>query len=163
MIWVDYAILTIVGVSALISLVRGFVREAISLATLLLAVWVASQFSSHVAELLVGKISVPSVRIGVAFGILFVVTLLAGGLVNYLAGMLVSKTGMSGTDRMLGLLFGILRGAAIVTLLVLVAGLTPLPKDPWWHQSQFLVHFQTLALWLRGLLPPDIANHFSSI
>jgi len=163
MIWVDYGILTIVGVSALISLVRGFVREAISLAALLLAVWVASQFSSHVAQLLEGKISVPSVRVGVAFGILFVVTLLAGGLVNYLAGMLVNKAGMSGTDRMLGLLFGILRGVAIVTLLVLVAGLTPLPKDPWWHESQFLGHFQTLALWLRGLLPPDIANHFSSI
>lgn len=161
MIWVDYAILGIIGISALISLVRGFVREAISLATLLLAFWVATQFSAHVGAMLAGKISVPSVRIGVAFGLLFVLTLFAGGLVNYLAGLLVRKTGLSGTDRMLGLLFGILRGAAIVTLLVLAAGLTPLPKDPWWHSSQFIMHFQAGAVWLRSHLPPDIASHFS--
>lgn len=161
MIWVDYAILGIVGISALISLLRGFVREAISLATLLIAFWVATQFSAHVGEMLSGKISVPSVRIGVAFGLLFVLTLFAGGLVNYLAGLLVRKTGLSGTDRMLGLVFGILRGGAIVTLLVLAAGLTPLPKDPWWHESQFIKHFQVPAVWLLGHLPPDIASHFS--
>ena len=62
---------------------------------------------------------------------------------------------------MLGLLFGILRGGAIVTLLILAAGLTPLPKDPWWHDSQFIMHFQELAVWLRTQLPPDIASHFS--
>ncbi len=161
MIWVDYAILGIIGISALVSLVRGFVREAISLASLLLAFWVATQFSTQVGEMLSGKISVPSVRVGVAFGLLFVFTLFAGGLVNYLAGLLVRKTGLSGTDRMLGLLFGILRGGAIVTLLVLAAGLTPLPKDPWWHASQFITHFQELAVWLRTQLPPDIASHFS--
>lgn len=161
MIWVDYAILGIIGISALVSLVRGFVREAISLASLVIAFWVATQFSAHVGDLLAGKISVPSVRVAVAFGLLFVLTLFLGGLVNYLAGLLVSKTGLSGTDRMLGLLFGILRGAAIVTLLVLAAGLTPLPKDPWWHDSQFIGHFQELAVRLRGLLPPDFASHFS--
>jgi membrane protein required for colicin V production len=159
--WADYTILTIIGLSALISLVRGFVREAISLATLLAAFWAAAQFSPHVAALLVNKITVPSVRLGVAFGIVFVATMLAGGLVNYLAGLLVRKTGLSGTDRMLGLLFGILRGAAIVTLLVLVAGMTPLPKDPWWHESQLLAHFQALALMVRDLLPPDMAHKFS--
>ncbi len=161
MIWVDYAILGIIGISALVSLVRGFVREAISLASLLLAFWVATQFSAHVGDMLSSKISVPSVRVGVAFGLLFVITLFAGGLVNYLAGLVVHKTGLSGTDRMLGLLFGILRGGAIVTLLVLAAGLTPLPKDPWWHDSQFIMHFQELAVWLRTQLPPDIASHFS--
>lgn len=161
MIWVDYAILGVIGISALISLVRGFVREAISLASLVLAFWVATQFSAHVGEMLSGKISVPSVRVGVAFGLLFVLTLFAGGLVNYLAGLVVRKTGLSGTDRVLGLLFGILRGGAIVTLLILAAGLTPLPKDPWWHDSQFIMHFQELAVWLRTQLPPDIASHFS--
>lgn len=159
--WADYAILAIIGVSAFISLLRGFVREAISLATLIAAFWVAAQFSPHVAELLVGKISVPSVRLGVAFGVLFVLTLLAGGLINYLAGLLVSKSGLSGTDRMLGLVFGILRGAAIVTLLILIAGATPLPKDPWWHESRFIGHFQSLALQMRGWLPKGIASHFS--
>ena len=135
--------------------------EAISLAALIAAVWVASRFASHVAGLMSDQISVPSVRQGVAFGILFVGTLLAGALVNYLAGLLVRKTGLSGTDRMLGVLFGIARGAAIVTLLVLGAGLTPLPKDPWWHQSQFIGHFQTLAEQVRGLLPPEMGQKFS--
>lgn len=160
MIWVDYAILGIIGLSALISVVRGFVREALSLAAWIAAFWVAFHFFERGAELLVPYISVPSVRLASAFLTLMVLTLLVGGVVNYLAGQLVQKTGLSGTDRMIGVLFGVVRGAAIVTLLVLLAGFTSLPKDPWWKQSVLLVHFQDAAVWLRGHMPADVAAYF---
>jgi membrane protein required for colicin V production len=86
-----------------------------------------------------------------------VLVLVLGGVVNYLIGQLVSKTGLSGTDRALGIVFGIARGVMVVGVLVLLAGLTQLPQDPWWQESIFLGHFVDLALWMRSFLPADIA------
>ena len=95
----------------------------------------------------------------VAFTILFVSTVVLGGLVNLLAGQLVARTGLTATDRALGMVFGIARGMVIVAVLVLLAGLTTLPQDPWWSESVLLRHFQDLALWLRSFLPPDVAGN----
>ncbi len=155
--WVDYGIVGLIGLSALISLMRGFVREALSLAGWILALWVALTFTRELAERLPPSLSVPSVRLAVAFLALFLAALLLTALVNFLAVQLVEKTGLSGTDRMLGVLFGVARGAVIVAILVLLAGFTALPRDPWWGGSLLLPEFQQLALWIRGFLPPDIA------
>ena len=159
MIWVDYVIIGIIGLSALISLVRGFVREALSLAVWVFAFWISWQFFRDLA-LHLDWVSVPSVRLGVAFALLFVTTLIIGGLVNYLVGQLVDKTGLTGTDRMIGILFGAARGMLLVAVLVLLAGLTPLPEDPWWGQSLLIGYFQELAIWLKSLLPADIGERF---
>lgn len=162
MIWVDYIILGVIGVSALISLVRGFVREAFSLAAWILAFWVAWTFFRDLS-LHLGWFTTPSVRLGLSFGILFIITLMLGGLVNYLIGQLVDKTGMGGTDRLLGMLFGAARGGVLVAILVILAGLTPLPNDAWWHESQLIGYFQELAIWLRSLLPPEISEKFNFV
>jgi len=161
MTWADYTILFIVGVSALISLVRGFVREAFSLAVWIAAFWVAWVFFRDLALRLEPWISVPSVSLAVAFVTLMLATLIVGAIVNYLMGQLVDKTGISGTDRLIGMLFGGARGVLLVGILVLLAGLTAFPQDSWWKASVLIPHFQDLALWLRGLLPPDIAARFS--
>lgn len=87
-------------------------------------------FANDAAAHLAAAIDIPSLRLAAAFGGLFLVTLLIGGLVGILAGRLVHYTGLIGTDRFLGALFGLMRGAAVVTALVLAAGLTPLPQDP---------------------------------
>jgi len=160
MIWVDYGILIIVALSALISVMRGFVREALSLAAWVAAFWVAFSFHQHLATLFVDHIEAPSIRLISAFALLFVVTLVLCAILNNLVAKLVEKSGLSGTDRMLGVLFGIARGAVVVAILVLMAGLTPLPADPWWKESIFIVHFQEMAIWLRSFLPPDIAANF---
>ena len=76
-------------------------------------------------------------------------------------GQGVDKTGLSGTDRVLGIVFGVVRGVVVVALLVLLAGLTTMPKDPWWGESALLGHFQVIALELRALLPPDMAAYFN--
>ncbi len=154
---VDYGILGVIGLSALMSLLRGFVREALSLAGWVLALWVALTFTRELARWLPAGITVPSVRLAVAFLGLFLAALLLTALVNFLAVHLVEKTGLSGTDRTLGVLFGVARGVVIVAILVLLAGLTALPRDPWWGGSSLLPQFQQIALWIRGFLPPDIA------
>lgn len=156
--WVDYAILAIIGISVLISLWRGFTKEALSLAGWILAAWVALTFADQLQALLEPHIQVPSLRLMVAFAILFIATLFLAGFINYLAVQVIKKTGLSGTDRMVGIFFGVARGCVVVAVLVLVAGMTPLPQDPWWNQSQMMHYFQDMAVWLRQFLPADIAK-----
>ncbi len=158
---VDYAILVVIALSAVISVMRGFVREALSLAGWVLAFWLALSFTRDLSFALEDYVSVPGPRLAISFFVLFFLTLLLTGLVNFLAGQLVDKTGLSGTDRALGVVFGVARGAVIVAILVLLAGFTALPRDIWWTESHLIRHFQELALWLRGFLPPDIAARIS--
>jgi len=163
MLWVDYLIIGIIILSSGISIVRGFIKEVLSLASWAISFWVALTFYPHVATLLVDYISTPSIRLFTAFFSLFLVTLILGALINHLISQLVEKTGLTGTDRALGVMFGIVRGVAIVTLLVLLAGTTPMPKDSWWQNSLLLEHFMKLAEWVKTFLPVDIAEyiHFS--
>lgn len=159
--WVDLAILAIIAVSAVISILRGFVQEALSLLGWILAFWVALTYTEDMAIFLGDLISTPSLRLGVAFFILFIATLLLTALLNFLAGQLVDKTGLTGTDRTLGVVFGVGRGVVIVAILVLLAGLTAMPRDTWWQESTLIGHFQHLALEIRAFLPPDVAAEFS--
>ena len=64
---------------------------------------------------------------------------------------------------MLGVVFGVARGAVIVAILVLLAGLTPVPQDSWWQQSQLLGYFQDFALWMRDFLPPEFSKNISYV
>lgn len=158
MTWVDIAILVIITVSALVSLFRGFLREALSLAGWILAVWISLSFTDEVAARLVDYVELASIRQGIAFLVLFVSVLLATGLVNYFVGLLVDKTGLTGTDRVLGIVFGIARGVLVVVILVVVAGLTDVPEDPWWEESMLLPRFEIIALDIKSALPPDVAE-----
>jgi membrane protein required for colicin V production len=160
MTWVDYTLLGIIGVSALISLVRGFVREAVSLLVWIFAFGIAWRYFREFAAWLEPWLHTPSIRLGVAFVALLLAVLMLGGIIGFLIGQLVDKTGLSGTDRLLGALFGAARGALLVCILVLLAGLTPFPQDPWWRESALITEFQKLSEWLLGLLPPDIADYF---
>src|SRR5690625_2088116 len=117
--WVDYTILAIIAISVLISLVRGFVREVLSIVVWIGAFWLAIRFAMPLSAYLEAYIATPVLRIGVAFVVVFVGTLLVGAVLNHLAGQLVGRTGFSGTDRALG---GVFRGARRV-LFVAAVGL----------------------------------------
>lgn len=160
MAWLDLLILGIISLSAVISLIRGFVREAFSLAVWVLAFWVSWSFFRDLEVPLRAWIGSPTVRLGIAFAALMIVTLVIGGLVNYLIIQLVERTGMSGTDRLIGMVFGAARGVLLVAALVLLAGLTTLPEEAWWVHSTLVGYFEELAFWLRDLLPPEIADRF---
>lgn len=159
--WFDIAILVIIFISAGISLLRGFVREALSLAAWILSFWVAINFADRLAPHLEGMIQSETARISVSFAILFLLTLLAGSLVNYLLFQLVKKTGLTGTDRMLGIIFGIGRGIMVVSIILLLAGATTLPQESFWKESTLLEHFRVVVLWMRDFLPPDLASKFT--
>jgi membrane protein required for colicin V production len=99
MIWVDWVILGIFGLSSLIGLVRGLVKEAMSLVVWALALFVATHFKAQAAVLLENYIQTPSLREMAAFGGLFIATLFIGALVNFVLGQIVKMTGLGGTDQ----------------------------------------------------------------
>ncbi|SDS14832.1 membrane protein required for colicin V production [Halopseudomonas xinjiangensis] len=150
--WVDWLIIGIVAVSALISLTRGFVKEALSLVTWVVAGLVAWAFGGALAELLVGYIETPSIRVITACAILFVLTLILGGLINYLIGQLVLVTGLTGTDRFLGMVFGAARGVLLVVVAVGLLSLAPVEADTWWRESELIPHFLLVADWSKGFI-----------
>jgi len=85
--------------------------------------------------------------------------LIAGAIVSFLMRKLIAGSGLSGSDRMLGMVFGLARGLVLVTLTILLLGFTPLPRDPWWHRSQLVPAFEGYATWLSARLPPEVTKH----
>jgi membrane protein required for colicin V production len=149
--WADWTILAILVISSLISLKRGFVKEALSLVVWVLAFMMATIFSPPLEILLESAITTPSIRQMTAFGILFASTLIVGAMVNYLIGEVVKMTGLSGTDRLLGMIFGLARGAIVVmAILLLLPGLIPVDQDPWWYSSSIIPYFLTFEDWARN-------------
>ncbi|BBB29434.1 CvpA family protein [Neptunomonas japonica] len=147
--WADWTILGIVGISGLFSIKRGFVKEALSLLTWVTAFVIARLFTDALATVLSDYIQTPSFRIASAFGILFVLTLIVGALVSNLVSLLVEATGLSGTDRILGMGFGLARGALVVVVLVALLGGTPAVLDAWWKESELIPHFVLMETWSR--------------
>lgn len=142
--WIDFTIIGVILLSTVISLIRGFVKEAISLAVWFAAFFIASQFYADLATYMT-KFEDQIIRNGVAIAILFASTLILGGLVNYLISQLVQFTGLSGTDRALGSVFGLLRGALIVSaLLFFLDTFTASDTSVWWQESVLIPEFKPI-------------------
>jgi len=150
MTWADWAIIAVLGLSALISVVRGFVKEIVSLLIWLAAAVIASIFHDQLASLMSDLIDTPSLRMLAAWIVLFVAVLLVGSILNYLLGKLVKATGLSGTDRLLGLFFGAIRGLIIVmVILIILPKILPVMEDQWWLESTLIPYFMQYEDWAR--------------
>ena len=156
MIWIDWVLLGVLAVSTIIGLWRGLVREVMSILIWVVAIWAALRYSEVAAGYLSGWITMPSMQGLVGFAGVLLVTLAVGGLLVWLIGKLVDSTGLSGTDRTFGMLFGVARGVIIIAVAVLVARFTVIPQDPWWQESTLLPHFERIADEGVTLLPPDV-------
>ena len=160
MVAADLIVLSIIVISIVVSLMRGFVKEALSLAGWLVSLWIAMTFSSGMAELFGDSIKDPTLRLLAAFICLFVLSLIVGSIINFFATQFVQRAGLTGVDRTIGTVFGLLRGILLVTIIVMLLGLTTLPKESWWDDSFFLFRFEAIATWLKDLLPDDISRYF---
>ena len=157
--WFDYAIIATLALSILVGLWRGFIGEVMALVCWALAFWVAWMFGPVLADRFSASISVPSVRVMLGYVVCFVAVLIAGAIVSYLLRKLVSGSGLSGTDRMLGMVFGMVRGFALVVLVVLLMKFTPVVRDDWWQSSRMLPTFERSAIWVTAFLPENVAKY----
>ena len=147
--WADWVVIALISISGLLSLKRGFVKEALSLLTWVAAFIIARLFADQLSAVLAGYIDTPSARVVAAFILLFVVVLFAGALINNLIGMLIKATGLSSTDRVLGMAFGIARGCILVVVAVALLAMTPVTQDRWWAESSLIPHFRMMEGWTR--------------
>ncbi|MCC5886207.1 MAG: CvpA family protein [Gammaproteobacteria bacterium] len=135
----DWVIVAVALMSVIVGAVRGLFREALSLVIWAAALIMAALFADPLSASLERWIEAESLRYPLAFAALFVGVLLLGAMVQHLVGLLVEATGLSGLDRVLGMLFGLLRAG--VLLVVLAAVLEPMfAEQTWWQQSQLLPH-----------------------
>ena len=155
----DYLILGVVLVSALIGVVRGFIRETFSLVAWIASLWIAFSFVQPASTLLADHIQQPALRVGAAFAALFVCSLLILTIVSFLIHRMLPVSGIKGTDRILGGIFGVVRALVIIAGLMLVARMANLPSEPWWQASLLARHFDPLVAMLFDVLPADIARH----
>ncbi len=157
----DFAVLLIVVLSVVISVVRGLVREVLSLASWIGAFFVAKFGATVVASWLPGWITHPGVRLAVGFALVMIATVLLFSLISMQIVKVVKITGLQGTDRALGGLFGFTRGLVIAVVAVLIAGLTPLPKGRYWQDAMFSAPLEAAASILKPWLPDNISARIS--
>jgi membrane protein required for colicin V production len=158
---IDFAILAIIGLSALMSMLRGFVSEVMSLIVWILALWCSAMLSGQFAAQFLQGITVDSLRLGCAYILVFLLVLLTGGAVTWLIRKLIIKTGLSSTDRLLGSIFGLARGLLIVFSAILFAGFTELPSQPFWRESALIPGLSAAASELAKHLPAGVSKYLN--
>jgi len=146
---IDYAILVVIVLSALIGIWRGFVREALSLLIWVVAFWVAYSWSQTLAPMLDGFIVDPGLRLIVSFVVLFLAVHIVGFIVSRLLSVLIRSVGLKGVDRVAGGGFGLLRGVIVIAVLVLLAEMTPITQEVMWQQSFMVPVFKDALEWIQ--------------
>ncbi|MCP3999593.1 MAG: CvpA family protein [Gammaproteobacteria bacterium] len=144
-IWFDYLLITVMLISTVISLFRGFFKEALSLATWVIAIWLAWRFGVQFSGELEPWVTEPVLRLWLARVLIFVFGLLAGGLLSRLINILILSTGLTGTDRAIGMVFGFGRGVILVGLLIMVLDMMGFSNSVWWHESKLLPYAAPVA------------------
>jgi membrane protein required for colicin V production len=159
----DYAVLAILVLSILLSVVRGVVRELLSLVGWVIAFMMANAFAAVFAPMLPAAIVGDQFRGILAFASLFLSTLLAMGLLTMLVSALVKTAGLGFADRFMGSLFGLARGLVVVLLAVLAAGFTAAPQEPFWKKAMLSAPLETAVMMIIPWLPRDLSRHISYV
>lgn len=157
MTWFDYAAIGIVCLSVLLAVFRGVVREIAALAGWAAALVLSGLFAQDLAQQLPATLS-PMLKAVIAYLVIFLGVLLLSGLAGVLLAKLFHAAGLGFTDRAVGALFGFVRGVLIVFVGVMLAGLTSLPKEPFWREAVFSGPVETAVLASKPVLPKDLAQ-----
>lgn len=145
MVVIDYLLMAVFALSALMGLFRGFVKEALSLVGWIVAVWCAWRFGAAVAEWIPSVADDSIIETWIARVIVLIAVLILSGLLSRLIALLIHQTGLSGTDRMVGMVFGMARGVVLVGVVVLLLGAIGFDADPWWQESKLIPYVSPLA------------------
>ena len=157
--WLDIAILIIVVISTVVSIVRGFAKDAISLAAWVLAFVIAITLADKFAIILPVSMESPRLRVGVSIAILFLTTLIMGMVANFLLAGFIGMVKMQNIDRGLGAMFGFARGIIIVCLLVVLGTFIGMNEAKWWDSSALIPAAEWVLELIEPLLPNDFARY----
>lgn len=155
----DYAVLTIVGLSVIFSVMRGMVREVLSILGWVAAFYVARTYTNQLLPMMPANIPTESLRVLAAFLVLFLATLLLASLLAIAISAIFKKIGLGWLNRLLGAVFGVARGLLIVCVVVFLAGLTEAPKDARWRNAMFSAPIEALVVSMLPWIPDSIAKH----
>ena len=154
----DYLVLAVLCVSAVLGFLRGLVKEVLSLLACIVAFLAAIWWGPVVSGWLAHLIENTLLRTAVAYGLVFIVMLLLVGVINLTLTTLIDKTGLGQADHGLGALFGLLRGALIVLVLVALAGYTELPAEPWWQEARLSGTIVQAIQQIKLMLPESLSS-----
>lgn len=156
----DWVIAVIFLISTLIGLMRGFIREALSIVSWIMAIWLGITFCEQAGDFIAQYISIPApaFRTSAGFGLIFIGTLFLFSIVSFLITRVLVTGAIKGTDRVLGVGFGVLRGAAVVIVVMLVARGFGMQSNDWWQNSNYLKYFVSSADYVETLLPDNLQS-----
>lgn len=154
----DYGILGLLAVSALLGMFRGIVREVLSLVGWIVAFLAAKWLAPDMESLLPSNISA-TLRTPVAYGLVFLLSLIVMGLVTMLVATVIRTVGLGFADRILGIFFGLGRGLLVIILMVLAAGMTAIPREAFWQQALLTRPLQLIAERVVPWLPEAVSRH----
>jgi membrane protein required for colicin V production len=163
MLPVDYLIIGVVLISTLVGVYRGFFPEVLALLSWILGAWVAWEYAPMLVPRLADKIPSPVLALWIARFALFVGVLIAGGLLTELVSLAIERARLTGTNRMLGLLFGFVRGLVAVGVLTIFAQILELPHESWWRESKLIPYGEHIAAGLEAILPDTVFDQFPKI
>lgn len=158
---VDIGILVLLALPAIIGVFYGFLNIVFSIVAWTLASVIAVKFGAYFAPMLAGLTETILLQNILAFIAVFIVSLMILTGIAFLIMKLLGRTGLTGADRILGLIFGFGLGGVIVAVIIFLAGFTAMPKEQWWRESIMIEPFQLVAVWGHQFLPEDIAEHHS--
>mgnify|MGYP000188677771 CR=1 FL=1 len=153
---VDIVIAVAVVTSIVVGFVRGFIKEAVSIASLLLAVWAALYFGPVIGNVSESWLGAEELQTWFGRILVFAVVLAAGGLLGWLLSKLVRISVLSGTDRLLGSLFGACRGIILLAVFVLGGEFAGFANDAWWQDSLLIPHVEVVADWIAEMAPQGL-------
>lgn len=157
----DYIVLFLLACSVVIGLVRGFVREILSLASWMIALVIANAYAENLALLLPESIPGNMIRLIVAFLALFILVKLLFGLFSMAVESLVKATGLGVVNRSFGVLFGVARGVVMVLVLVLVCGATAIPQQPFWRNAMLRPFVMDVVSRVIPYLPAEFSRRLT--
>lgn len=157
----DWVLLAVIGVSALVGVQRGLVRELLGLLTWIVAGWLSLRYSEVLSGYLTPWVELPSLRKILGFAVMFVIVVVVGSWGVRLLHGVIKQAGLGVADAIMGALFGGVRGVLIALIAVTLAGLTPLPQDPWWSASRVIAQVQPLSERAIGYLPDEARDYFN--
>lgn len=156
----DYVMLVVLLAFTITGALRGFVLEVLSIVLWPLTAFIAWLLADQVAPMFESFIGEPQLRVVAAFMLIFLVVFVIGTIVVYLIHRALPLRGiLRRPNVILGAVVGLLRGAIIIVIVFLVAGITSLPQRPWWRESLLAPHFERVALAVGAFMPRDIARH----